>query len=446
MRNLKKRVFVLVVLCIALAACSSNNSTSNTSTATLSTDQQRDRIVNVQGEIQVSQIGDVSGTPQEICTSVVPAPEPSTREFDSPDAVIEEGIDYRAIFCTDVGPVYVDLFESVTPLTVNNFVFLATNGFYNNTMFHRVIEDFMVQGGDPEGTGRGGPNYRFEDEFVGYLHFDRMGLLAMANAGPNTNGSQFFITTSLPTHLNYAHTIFGEVIVGQDIVEAIEIRDPQTATSPGTILNTVVIIDQPENVNAEFAISTRAERDDAENIVESIPDLAQGLELDDDISGVIDTAEYVDSLPNELSAMFTQNNHEYVLRLSHNNVNCALNEIAFTEVAFEVHAFVTATDAEDFINDERLVTLLNNGNEDINTVDSEVLPNQVFIGTTSACDISVVEAWTYDRIGRYVTISYITLPSEREEEIDLWLDQVVNNRIYQNLLSDIFRPEIWYED
>ncbi len=123
--------------------------------------------------------------------------EPATRSFDGPEQVLESGVDYRAIFCTQAGPVYVDLFEDYAPQTVNNFVFLAQNGYYNNTTFHRVIEDFMAQGGDPTGTGSGGPGYQFGDETPGFLVFDRPGLLAMANAGPGTNGSQFFLTTAV---------------------------------------------------------------------------------------------------------------------------------------------------------------------------------------------------------------------------------------------------------
>ena len=121
-------------------------------------------------------------TPTELCEQAVPAEGPATREFSTADWVLEEGVDYRAVLCTDAGPVYVDLFEAFTPITVNNFVFLAQNGYYNNTTFHRVIQDFMVQGGDPTGTGTGGPGYQFEDEFVGFLNFDRPGWLAMANA------------------------------------------------------------------------------------------------------------------------------------------------------------------------------------------------------------------------------------------------------------------------
>ena len=142
-----------------------------------------------------------------------------------------------AIFHTTMGTITCSLFEKDAPKTVDNFVGLAEGTkewtdpktqakvkkrFYDGLMFHRVIPQFMIQGGDPEGTGRGGPGYRFEDEFTSGLKFDQPGRLAMANAGPNTNGSQFFITTVPTPWLDNRHTIFGQVVEGQDVVGAIE--------------------------------------------------------------------------------------------------------------------------------------------------------------------------------------------------------------------------------
>src|SRR5918995_333052 len=131
-----------------------------------------------------------------------------------PEMALKPGYEYYANFVTEKGPVKVRLFAEEAPKTVNNFVFLARDGYFDGTVFHRVIPDFMIQGGDPTGTGMGDPGYRFEDEFTSGRTFDKPGLLAMANAGPNTNGSQFFITTTLPTYLNNKHTIFGEVVQG----------------------------------------------------------------------------------------------------------------------------------------------------------------------------------------------------------------------------------------
>lgn len=123
----------------------------------------------------------------------------------------------KAIIKTNKGEINLNLFSETAPVTVLNFINLANRGYYNNTIFHRVIEDFMAQGGDPTGTGMGGPGYSFGDEvYNGYL-FDKPGYLAMANAGPNTNGSQFFITTVITEWLNNNHTIFGEVVSESDL-------------------------------------------------------------------------------------------------------------------------------------------------------------------------------------------------------------------------------------
>ena len=125
-----------------------------------------------------------------------------------------------AIFDTARGPIRVELLPDQAPLTVANFVNLARRGFYDGLGFHRVIADFMVQGGCPEGSGRGGPGYRFEDETGNGVRHER-GVLSMANAGPNTNGSQFFITHVATTWLDGKHTVFGKVVEGLDVVDAI---------------------------------------------------------------------------------------------------------------------------------------------------------------------------------------------------------------------------------
>ena len=127
----------------------------------------------------------------------------------------------RAIIKTDKGEIQLDLHADKTPLTVANFVNLAQRGYYDGVTFHRVIADFMIQGGDPTGTGRGGPGYRFEDEFDPDLRHDGPGVLSMANAGPGTNGSQFFITHGATPHLDGHHTVFGRVTAGQDVVDSI---------------------------------------------------------------------------------------------------------------------------------------------------------------------------------------------------------------------------------
>ena len=132
---------------------------------------------------------------------------------------------YTATIETTKGTIVCDLFAKDAPETVNNFVFLARDKFYDGTKFHRVIGDFMIQGGDPTGTGRGGPGYRFNDEVKSNPNKHKVGSLSMANAGPNTNGSQFFITHVVTSHLDGKHTVFGEVRTGQDVVNKIQQND-----------------------------------------------------------------------------------------------------------------------------------------------------------------------------------------------------------------------------
>jgi peptidyl-prolyl cis-trans isomerase B (cyclophilin B) len=143
--------------------------------------------------------------------------------LDLPPMTIDRSKQYTATIETEKGKLVLTLYADDVPLTVNNFVFLAREGFYNNTTFHRVIPGFMAQGGDPTGTGTGGPGYSFADEFTKHTHVT--GALSMANAGPNTNGSQFFITYNPQPHLDGRHSVFGRLTDGMDVLEAIETGD-----------------------------------------------------------------------------------------------------------------------------------------------------------------------------------------------------------------------------
>jgi len=140
----------------------------------------------------------------------------------------KQGGALKAEIETSRGPIEIELFPDQAPLTVMNFVNLARRGYYDGLKFHRVIEDFMVQGGDPNGTGTGGPGYQFKDEFHSQLKHDAPGILSMANAGPGTNGSQFFITHVATPWLDRKHTVFGRVTSGQDVVDAIQKDDRMT--------------------------------------------------------------------------------------------------------------------------------------------------------------------------------------------------------------------------
>ena len=147
-----------------------------------------------------------------------------------PEMEIDTTKTYNVSIETEQGTITLELYPEYAPKTVNNFVFLAKQGFYNGITFHRVIGDFMIQGGDPTGSGAGGPGYRFEDEFAGNPLKHERGVISMANAGPNTNGSQFFITHGPQPHLDGRHTVFGKVTSGQDVVDAVRQGDTMQVT------------------------------------------------------------------------------------------------------------------------------------------------------------------------------------------------------------------------
>lgn len=150
----------------------------------------------------------------------------SEKQWDNPPAMqIDAQKTYRVTIETNRGDMVLELYAEHAPKTVNNFVFLAQEGFYDGVVFHRVINDFMIQGGDPTGTGRGGPGYKFEDEVAENPLKHETAVISMANAGPNTNGSQFFITHSPQPHLDGMHTVFGKVVEGKEIVNAIQQGD-----------------------------------------------------------------------------------------------------------------------------------------------------------------------------------------------------------------------------
>ncbi len=145
-----------------------------------------------------------------------------------PEMQIDAEKSYTINMETNRGTLEIELFPQHAPKTVNNFVFLTQEGYYDGVKFHRVINNFVIQGGDPTGTGRGGPGYKFEDETAGNPMIHETGMLSMANAGPNTNGSQFFITHSPQPHLDGKHTVFGKVTSGMDVVNAIKQGDEMT--------------------------------------------------------------------------------------------------------------------------------------------------------------------------------------------------------------------------
>lgn len=166
------------------------------------------------------------------------------RQFDEcPQMILDQSKEYFATIHTEKGDIVLELFADQAPLAVNNFIFLANNGWYDDVTFHRVLEGFVAQSGDPTGTGFGGPGYAFSLEIVPELKFDKEGLLAMANSGPDSNGSQFFITYSPTPQLDGGYTIFGQVISGMDVVKNLDLRNPAQSLDlpPGDKILTVSI-------------------------------------------------------------------------------------------------------------------------------------------------------------------------------------------------------------
>ena len=382
-------------------------------------------------------------SPQELCDAAEPAAL-TPMQFDQAEPVLERDTDYRAIICTSAGAIYIDLYEDLTPVTVNNFVFLAQQGYYDSTTFHRVIPNFMAQGGDPTGTGRGGPGYRFEDEPIGFLTFDRPGLMAMANAGPGTNGSQFFITTAPTPHLNYKHTIFGDVLVGQNIVEAIRERDPSAASEPGEGLLNVLIITDPADVDNSGVVpldpATPAQ------VAAAFQSFAAGLPpnlpLDAERSGLFDTeavatASVADDLQAGFATFAEQHGHLYRYRTHIANSQCD-SAVFFSSLGYWVDVFADSQSAAAAATDEFMLKWLDSYGYKLD-------PETASIYTLSApaCDggEGLHLLALYPR-GRFLTTIDVLVARSI-------LDQASPAAILGNLslqiegaLSSIFRPEI----
>lgn len=156
----------------------------------------------------------------------VPRHDARTTRFGAAEQVLEPGLDYRAVLDTSAGRMVIDLEQDRAPATVNNFVFLAVHRYYDGVPFHRVLDDFMAQTGDPTGSGRGGPGYTFADEFHDELRHDAPGVASMANAGPGTNGSQFFLTFGATPWLDRKHAVFGRLVEGLEVLDRLTRVDP----------------------------------------------------------------------------------------------------------------------------------------------------------------------------------------------------------------------------
>ena len=373
-------------------------------------------------------------TPAEICAEYEPQT-PETREYDEPEQVLEPGVDYRTIICTEFGPVYIDLYEDIAPVTVNNFVFLAQDGFYDGLTFHRVMADFMAQGGDPLGDGTGGPGYDFQDEFAPFVYFDRPGLLAMANSGADTNGSQFFITTVVTDWLNYGHTIFGEVLEGQDVVESI----PVTEELSSTAIESVVVVTDPSTVAVAFEPTASPTREEIVTALENLPEL-NILMPDEVTTGDFDSDAFIATLPEDLqdaaTTALTENNHEYTVAVNYVNTTCDLSEFPLEALTYELHAFATPEDASIAYASEAFQTLLTEGTEaETITMLGSGMPG-VLMDVDTACDINGEQSQVSRRVGRFIMVSGVVY----DVSSDLFVDPAMAPQVIDSLLEQVFEP------
>jgi cyclophilin family peptidyl-prolyl cis-trans isomerase len=384
-------------------------------------------------------------TPAELCAAADTS-EPTTREFTQPEQVLQRGVDYRAIFCTEAGPIYVDLFERYTPVTVNSFVFLAQQGYYNNTTFHRVLENFMAQGGDPTGTGAGGPGYRFEDEPLGFLNFDRPGLLAMANAGPATNGSQFFITTVETPWLNGAHTIFGDVLEGFENVLGLRLRDPQTATTPGARLDTVIIITEPANIATSFQDTTSVAT--ADQFAAALATTVTGQALPNDLratqNGLLTLDEVVGQQPETVRDAYrdflTNAGFQYRVAVEVEQVGCE-PRYGFDLLGYFVDTFETPQAANAALENGFLDELAAANGYTKLTTDEGTLGYEIDV---TMCDESAGKRqWLIVQRGRYLASLYGAFSAEITAVLPI--NELLGVRIspiFESALGDVYRSEL----
>ncbi|MCA0458427.1 MAG: peptidylprolyl isomerase [Chloroflexi bacterium] len=389
-------------------------------------------------------------TPDQLCAAAAPV-EPETRTFTEAEQVLEDGIDYRAIVCTEVGPVYVDLTEKETPLAVNSFVFLAGKGYFNGLTFHRVLADFMAQGGDPEGTGAGGPGYQFANEVTAALRFDAPGKLAMANAGADTNGSQFFITFGPAPNLDGGYTLFGQVVEGQANVMKITLRNPDgdpAPTEPGTKINTVLIVTDPTTVLLTDA--PVPSREDVVAAFDGMDALLTGAvgELLENQKANQSTEEVIAAAPEaaraDLETLLTSHNHQYRVSSLLNNTSCDTSQIPFYSASYKVDAFATASDAIAAIDDPLMDTVATES--EFTTKETPVsLTAPLYKADTTACEKTGIHAMTSWRRGIFIVTAEVVWPADAVQGTDMLdrvLTELVGGSLYDALLVDVLYSDI----
>jgi cyclophilin family peptidyl-prolyl cis-trans isomerase len=437
-------VLLALVSALFLAACGAATQTALTPTVVPGSD-----VAAPIGNLP-SAVTDLEGTrtPADWCAAASPAPEPSGRSYAQPEQVLLAGVDYRAIICTEGGPLYIDLYEGYSPIAVNSFVFLAERGFYNNTTFHRVLRDFMAQGGDPTGTGTGGPGYQFPNESLGFLNFDEAGVLAMANAGRDTNGSQFFITTAAAPHLGYNYTIFGGLLEGD--ARTIRLRDPDTATTPGARLDTVIIITDPSTVETGYTPPTApsgAEIRDALAAAQALitPEVAETLGLQISLQT---TEEALTAEPEAGQAALGEwlgaHGHAFRVKAVIENLACNFELIDFANTTYTLDAFSSKAEAAAALEDPAQTNLASAEGYG-EPLASDDLPGPYYLRNHTVCDQPVVTAMTRWQRERFVATVSITFPASNTELVPA-LPQILNQGVgltfFEPLLAKVFLREM----
>jgi cyclophilin family peptidyl-prolyl cis-trans isomerase len=385
--------------------------------------------------------------PAEICAANLPATEPATRTYTEALPVLQPGVDYRAVLCTEAGPVYVDLLEKSSPLTVNNFVFLAQNDYFNNTTFHRVLQDFMAQGGDPQGTGTGGPGYEFANETDGYLIFDRPGLLAMANAGPNTNGSQFFITTAVTSNLNYGYTIFGEVISGLENVVNLRLRDPDLNPDYlGARLDTVVIITEPSTIVGDYPENTADGSQEAviANLTNGLSQFPPGSGFDTTVTPLALDA-VVASAPEaqreDLRTLLSDNGFAFAVSATLGNSTCDLSGQSvppFASLSYTLWAFEDAAQANAVLTSATLTDM----GSDATLTRSADGSQAYYARPISACNTELTQIIAYVPRGRYIAVMMAVVGDTGGRLTpEIWLNELVGV-VFENGLAPVLAPQM----
>jgi len=305
----------------------------------------------------------------------------------------------------------------------------------------------MAQGGDPTGTGTGGPGYTFQEEFVGFLHYDRPGWLAMARTNqPGSNGSQFFITTAAYSSLDYQYTLFGEVLEGLDNVRNIRLRDPQSDPNPGTSLDTVVIVTDPASVVTTY---TAPAPGTSEQVVSGLQSLSSDqtiiqASLQLSVSGALSASEVQASAPAEIRDGFAtfMSDHNFAYRVTAilNNPTCNMDNAGFMTMSYTVDAYDSREDAAAAFADPFWGTVPAALGVPA-AAESTELGQTLYSGSAQACNQTATRGLAVYNYGRYIITVDATVPANSQAAPDVWIGRFANI-FFGRGLSDVLRAEL----